>query len=45
MIMIIGCFTSDRFVCSGIWVLERLHTGPLMASKSGGRVYKPWHFG
>ena len=39
IIMIFGCFTSDMFVCYGIWVFEGLHTGPLMASKSAGRAY------
>ena len=37
---LIGCFTADSLVFCGIWVLERLHTGPLMASKSGGRAFK-----
>ena len=41
IIMIFGCFTSDTFVCYGIWVFEGLHTGPLMASKSAGIVSTP----
>ena len=33
-----SCFTEDILVCSDMWVFERLHTGLLMASKSGVKL-------